>query len=152
MSCFPRQSISRPVYAVRPADQLFGNVAGEVHHPVGEGCAAERVRGAEPHDLPVSGVAPTSVGTSAPQPPCSKRPRDLDATEQRQFLRIIVDQADNIRGLIDDLLSVTHIETGTLPVSPEPTEVARLLDRARNTFLSGGGRNNLDINWSRNCP
>ena len=70
---------------------------------------------------------------------------DLDAAELRQFLRIIVDQADNMRDLIDDLLDVARIETGALPVSPEPVRVAQLVDRARNTFLSGGGRNNLDI-------
>ena len=77
---------------------------------------------------------------------------DLDATELRQFLRIIVDQADNMRELIDDLLDVARIETGALPVSPEPTEVARLLDRARNTFLSGWGRNNLDISLEPELP
>ena len=38
----------------------------------------------------------------------------------RQFLRIIVEQADSMRDLIGDLLDVARIETGTLPVSPEP--------------------------------
>ena len=70
---------------------------------------------------------------------------DLDPAELRQFLRIIVDQADNMRDLIGDLLDVARIETGTLSVNPEPTEVVALVDRARNTFLSGGGRNDLDI-------
>ena len=77
---------------------------------------------------------------------------DLDATELRQFLRIIVDQADNMRELIDDLLDVARIKTGELPVSPEPTDLARLVDRARNTFLIGGGRNNLDITLEPELP
>ena len=77
---------------------------------------------------------------------------DLDPAELRQFLRIIVDQADNMRELIDDLLDVARIDTGTLPVSPEPAEVARLVDRARNTFLSGGGRDNLSIDLAPNLP
>ena len=78
--------------------------------------------------------------------------QDLDPAELRQFLRIIVEQSDNMRELIDDLLDVARIETGTLPVSPEPTEVARLLDRARNTFLSGWARNTLDIDLEPELP
>ena len=77
---------------------------------------------------------------------------DLDVAELRQFLRIIEDQADNMRELIDDLLDVARIETGALPVSPEPVGVAQLVDRARNTFLSGGGRDNLDINLDPDLP
>ena len=77
---------------------------------------------------------------------------ELDPAELRQFLRIIVDQADNMRGLIGDLLDVARIETGTLPISPEPTAVAVLVDRARTTFLSGGGRDLLDIDLAPDLP
>ncbi len=76
----------------------------------------------------------------------------LDPAELRQFLRIIVDQSDNMRDLIGDLLDVARIETGTLPISAEPTDVAVLVDRARNTFLSGGGRKNLHIDVARRLP
>ena len=31
-------------------------------------------------------------------------------------------------------------ESGTLSVAPEPSEVAALVERARSTFVSGGGR------------
>ena len=64
---------------------------------------------------------------------------------ERQFLRIIVNQTDHMGELIDDLLDVALIETGTLPVSPEPAETATLVDRARNTFLSSGEKNDLDL-------
>ena len=77
---------------------------------------------------------------------------ELDPAELRKFLRIIVDQADNMRDLIGDLLDVARIETGTLPINPEPTEVAVLVDRARNTFLSGGGRHDLDIDLAADLP
>ena len=70
----------------------------------------------------------------------------------RQFFRIILDQTDNMRELIGDLLDVAHIETGTLPVSPEPAELAALVDRARNAFKSAGGRNNLAIDIEPNLP
>ena len=79
-------------------------------------------------------------------------PADLDPAEIRQFLRIIVDQADNMRDLIRDLLDVARLETGTLPVSPEAVEVAVLVDRARTTFLSGGGSSILEIDLAPDLP
>ena len=48
-------------------------------------------------------------------------------------------------GLISDLLDAGRIDTGTLSVAPEPTEAATLVDRARNTFLSGGSGHNVLI-------
>ena len=64
----------------------------------------------------------------------------LDPAEMQEFFRIIDAQANHMQALISDLLDAGRIETGTLSVAPEPTEVARLVDEARNTFLSGGGR------------
>ena len=77
---------------------------------------------------------------------------DLDPAEMRQFLRIIVEQADSMRDLIGDLLDVARIETGTLPVSPEPADLLTLVDRARNIFLLSGGKNRLEIDLSPDLP
>jgi len=77
---------------------------------------------------------------------------DLDPAELRQFQRIIVDQADRMRELIGDLLDVARIETGTLPVDPEPAEVALLVDRARSAFQNAGGRPNLAIDVEPGLP
>ena len=77
---------------------------------------------------------------------------DLDPAEMRQFHRIIVDRVDHMRELIGDLLDVTRIETGTLPVDPEPAEVAVLVDRARNVFISAGGGNDLEIDLAPDLP
>ena len=57
-----------------------------------------------------------------------------------------------MRGLIGDLLDVGRIDSGTLSVSPEPAEVAGLVDRARNTFLSGGGRHSVLIDLPPDLP
>ena len=77
---------------------------------------------------------------------------DLDPAELRQFFQIIADQADHMRELIGDLLDVARIATGTLPINPEPVEIASLVDRARNTFLSGGGRHTLDFDLALDLP
>ncbi len=77
---------------------------------------------------------------------------DLDPAEMRQFHRIIVDRAEHMRELIGDLLDVARIETGALPVDPEPVEVAALVDRARNAFTSAGGRSDLAIDIAPGLP
>ena len=77
---------------------------------------------------------------------------NLDPAELHQFLQIIVEQADRMRELIGDLLDVAHIKAGTLPIKPEPVELASVVDQARNTFLSGGGRNNLDLDLEPDLP
>ena len=65
---------------------------------------------------------------------------ELDPAEMRKFFRIIAEQAGHLRGLIRDLLDAGRIDAGTLSVAAEPSEVAALVERARSTFLSGGGR------------
>ena len=77
---------------------------------------------------------------------------DVDPAELRQFLQIIVQQASHMRDLIGDLLDVARIATGTLPVTPEPSEISSLVDRARNTFLSSGGRHDLDLDLALDLP
>ena len=77
---------------------------------------------------------------------------DLAPAELRQFHQIIIDQVDHMRELIGDLLDVARIKTGILPVHPEPVAVANLVDRARNIFLSGGGRHNLNFDLAPDLP
>lgn len=77
---------------------------------------------------------------------------ELDPAEIVQFHRIIRDQTDNMRHLIGDLLDLAHIETGTLPVNPESSEVVALVDAAKSRFLNGGGRNTLHIDIPPDLP
>ena len=90
----------------------------------------------------IKGSAATARGAS----------RILDPAEVRQFFRIIEEHADQIDGLIGDLLDAGRIEAGMLSVDPEPAEVAALVDQARNTFLSGGGRHTVQIDLPPNLP
>ena len=77
---------------------------------------------------------------------------DLDPAEMRQFFRVVDEQADAMRALIGDLLDVGRIDSGTLSVYPEPADVAGLVDRARNTFLSGDGRHSVLIDLPPDLP
>ena len=77
---------------------------------------------------------------------------ELEAAEMHEFFRVIHERAGHMRGLIGALLDAGRIEAGTLSVSPEPSGVADLVDRARNTFLSGGGRHAVVVDLPDDLP
>ena len=79
-------------------------------------------------------------------------PAPLNPTEMRQFFKIIDSQIGRMHVLISDLLDVAQIETGTLAVSPQPTDVASLVGEARNAFRSGGGRHRIDVDLAAGLP
>ena len=78
--------------------------------------------------------------------------RPFGPAEMLQFFRIVDDQADQMGDLIADLLDVVRIDTGTLAVAPEPEEVGGMVDQARNTFLSGGGRQPIHVDLPPDLP
>ncbi len=76
----------------------------------------------------------------------------LDPAEAHQFFRIIDEQANHMRGLISDLLDTGSIAAGKLSVMPVPTELAALVDQARNAFLNGGGSHTILIDLPLDLP
>ena len=92
--------------------------------------------------ISIKGSATTVLDASPPP----------DAAEMLQFFRVINEQANQMRGLVGDLLDQGRIETGMLSVAPEPAEVAGLVDHARNTFVGGGGRHTLRIDLPEDLP
>ncbi len=90
----------------------------------------------------IKGCAATVLGTSAA----------LNLAETLQFFRIIDEQADQMRALISDLLDAGHIETGTLSVAPEPSDLAVMVDQARKTFLSSGRTNPVQVDLPADLP
>ena len=90
----------------------------------------------------IKGSTASVLGASPVPPPA----------EMLQFFRIVDEQADHMRSLISDLLDAGRIDTGTLSVAPEPSEVAGLVDQARNTFLSGGSRHTVLIDLPPDLP
>ena len=80
------------------------------------------------------------------------RPAARDAAQTQLFFRIVDEQVDQMGVLIGDLLDAARIETGTLSVDPEPTDVAVLMEHARKTFRSGGRSNPVRIDLSPDLP
>ena len=76
----------------------------------------------------------------------------LDPAEMREFVRIIVEQAEQMRSLIADLLDTGRIDSGTLSVSPEPSAAADLVERARSTFLTGDTRRGIVVDLADDLP
>ncbi len=95
--------------------------------------------------LPLSAIkGSTAMALDAPSPP--------DPEEARQLFQIIDGQADLLRGLINDLLDMTHLETGALSLTPEPADLNDLVDHARSTFLGGGAGNSIEFDLPPNLP
>ena len=92
--------------------------------------------------ISIKGSTATALGAS-PAP---------DPTEMLQFFRLIDEQADQMRRLIGDLLDQGRIETGTLSVSPERTDLTGLVAQARTAFLSGGVRHPVSIDVPEDLP
>ena len=76
----------------------------------------------------------------------------IDSAEVVQFHRLIEEQADQMQTLITDLLDVARVEAGALSVSPEAVEVHDLVDRARGSFISGGGTDQIEIDIPQELP
>ena len=76
----------------------------------------------------------------------------LNSTESRQFYQIIDAQTDRMRALISDLLDVARIETGTLSVVPQPTDLETLVTEADNVFRLAGHGQTLEIDLPPNLP
>ena len=90
----------------------------------------------------IKGSAASMLGTTYP----------LDPTETRQFLRIIDEQADLMRHLINDLVDMTQIESGTLSVTPEPTSLEDLVELAREAFIHEESTNTLTVDLAPDLP
>ena len=73
-------------------------------------------------------------------------------TETRQFLRIIEEQADLMRHLINNLVDMTQIESGTLSVTPELTSMEDLVEQAREDFIREASTSALTVDVAPDLP
>ena len=90
----------------------------------------------------IKGSTTTMLGASPP----------LHPAELHQFVRVIDRQADQMRGIVADLLDIGSIEAGTLSVSPAPTDVAELVEQARNAVLAGLATRTVLVDLPRDLP
>ena len=90
----------------------------------------------------IKGSAATVLGSS----------RILDRTEMQQFFRIIEVQADNMANLIGDLLDAGRIDSGMLSVDSKPVQVSEMVEQARTTLLSSGGKQTIRIDLPLDLP
>ena len=90
----------------------------------------------------IKGATATVLGASS----------SVSPAEMTQFFRLIDDQANYMSGLIRNLMVAGRIDTGALTVTPEPVDLAGLVDRARNTFLTTAGRHEIFIDLSSDLP
>ncbi len=90
----------------------------------------------------IKGCATTALGSTSV----------LHPAESQQFFRIIDAQADHMSALINDLMDAAYIETGSLSVSPEPVDLAVMLEQARNMFTGVGHRNPVQIDLPADLP
>ena len=90
----------------------------------------------------IKGSAATVLGSSRVQ----------DRTEVQQFFRIIEVQADHMDNLISNLLDAGRIDSGTLSVDSKPVQVSDIVEQARTTFVSGGGKQTIRIDLPLDLP
>jgi len=90
----------------------------------------------------IKGCATTVLGS----------PSALHPAESQQFFSIIDAQANHMSALINDLMDAAHIETGLLSVSPEPVDLAVVLDHARKMFTGEGHGNPVRIDLPADLP
>ena len=57
-----------------------------------------------------------------------------------------------MRSLVRDLLDMTQIDSETLSVTPEPVDVATLVEVAGTAFLRGGTVNSIEVDIPPDLP
>jgi signal transduction histidine kinase len=74
-----------------------------------------------------------------------------DNNELTRYLGIIKRQGEGMRHLVNDLLDAARLESGRLPIHPEPIEVDRLLDTATEMMGPLAKDHRLTLNVSRSA-
>ena len=76
----------------------------------------------------IKGSAATALGSPVP----------LDPADIRHVLRLIDQQADQMRDLLGSLMDLTRIESGTLALTPESIRIADLVEQTLSLLLASG--------------
>ena len=90
----------------------------------------------------IKGCTSVALGSASP----------LDISELLQYFRMIDEQSDHLRDLVNNLLDLTRIEVGSLSVILKPMDVKTLVDEARTAFLRRGARNTIEVDLAPDLP
>ena len=74
------------------------------------------------------------------------------STESAQLLRIIDQQADLMRGQVNSLIELTQIETGSLSLVVEPTDVTGFIEEACRDYLKDHAALAIQLNVPDGAP
>jgi PAS domain S-box-containing protein len=111
----------------------------------------ERVRteflGEVSHELktPITAIKGcASMALSAGTPP--------DPSETRELFEVVDTQANRLTDLVSNLLDMTRIEAGRLPIEPTETEVGKILEEAKTIFEHSRYAHSLQIELPARLP
>ena len=90
----------------------------------------------------IKGCTSVALGSASP----------LDISELLQYFRMIDEQSDHLRDLVNNLLDLTRIEVGSLSVILKPMDMKTLVDEARTAFLRRGARNTIEVDLAPDLP
>ena len=135
-------------------DEVLGLFAAQAATAIANARAHRRERRARAEFLSVAShelrfPLASIKGSCAAVLDASPRP---EPAEMLQFFRIVDMQADQMRRVIGDLLAAGRVEAVAPPVALAPVAVAALVEPARKTFLSGGGRHAVRIDLAPGLP
>lgn len=90
----------------------------------------------------IKGAATTLLGSHRP----------FNVAESQQLYQIVDAQVERLLELVNNLLDVTCIEAGTLPVSPESTDLRAVLEEALDAFARRNGPRYVRLKVSDDLP
>ncbi len=59
---------------------------------------------------------------------------DIDPTDERQFLNVILSEASRLDRIIDDLLSISHMQAGSMTLDRHETQIDRLMREVQDSI------------------
>ncbi|MEJ2208492.1 MAG: ATP-binding protein [Anaerolineae bacterium] len=77
---------------------------------------------------------------------------EWDEASRREFLSIIDEESDRLSELIGNLLDMSRIEAGELPVEPEPTNLRPIIDETATEFQMMTNRHHIQVDVPRELP
>jgi DNA-binding response OmpR family regulator/signal transduction histidine kinase len=78
--------------------------------------------------------------------------KDFDADEVRELFEIIDEQADRLRELVDNLLDMSRIESGSFSVKPEPVDLKDVIQQASLNFSRSSSAQDVQVKLPDSLP